>query len=677
MNQSDPIREWSTDGFVDEFVQLDRNSPDRRFCFIIGAGASKQSGIPTGAELVDRWLQELKRKEGPRDQSLEDWATAENLGLDSGYRFDLRAHYYADIFERRFQHDQGTSYGYLEGLLENKLPSFGYMILSKILAGTRHNAVITTNFDQLVTKALFSFTEVAPRTVGHENLAEFARPTSGRPTIAKIHRDLFFNPKNTTYETRELPDSWKESLKSILDIYTPIVIGYGGNDGSLMGFLDQFIKERNFVGNIHWCFLHDEKIDDRIGDILKTAGGLAVRILGFDELMLVLGEKLGIVSYEAEVKRRADHLVENLDKQLSSLRKAIDAKGKLFKPRGLEGREGDQNAVRQAIENIERAEIEVLKRDTENLSSQVSLGRKLLDSEDFEEARIVFERILQINRAANQPFSEATTLANLGRAFLGLQKYREAEKRLTEALELNRELQNAEGSRIANSLLGGLYKEWFQVTNNNTFCSRAIDHFEAAVKLALELKLPAAVVYDATQLAEVLEEKGKTHAALRSYQLAAQNARRDGNKFFLQKIHGLIGSVHRNMGNYSKSREYYTSALRVAVEEGYPVPEAILCDNLGIVEAAEGNYEKAEEYFRRSERLDMSDNANNIGVGKSRSHLAILNRFLGRDAIADTLLRSAEEEFRKSSAGKAMLNKLKSAWEQARHTDKLDPTNFI
>ena len=33
---------------------------------------------------------------------------------------------------------------------------------------------------------------------------------------------------------------WDAALKNILKTYTPIVIGYGGNDGSLMGFLKNF-----------------------------------------------------------------------------------------------------------------------------------------------------------------------------------------------------------------------------------------------------------------------------------------------------------------------------------------------------------------------------------------------------------------------------------------------------
>ena len=33
---------------------------DKKFCFVLGSGASKQSGIPTGGELVKRWIRRIK-----------------------------------------------------------------------------------------------------------------------------------------------------------------------------------------------------------------------------------------------------------------------------------------------------------------------------------------------------------------------------------------------------------------------------------------------------------------------------------------------------------------------------------------------------------------------------------------------------------------------------------------
>lgn len=44
----------STGELVQYIIESNRNG--ERFCFILGSGASKESGIPTGEELEIRWM---------------------------------------------------------------------------------------------------------------------------------------------------------------------------------------------------------------------------------------------------------------------------------------------------------------------------------------------------------------------------------------------------------------------------------------------------------------------------------------------------------------------------------------------------------------------------------------------------------------------------------------------
>ena len=46
-------------GFLHEFKLRDKELPDQRFCFIIDAGASVRSGIPSGAAMVTLSLRRL------------------------------------------------------------------------------------------------------------------------------------------------------------------------------------------------------------------------------------------------------------------------------------------------------------------------------------------------------------------------------------------------------------------------------------------------------------------------------------------------------------------------------------------------------------------------------------------------------------------------------------------
>jgi len=216
---------------------------DKKYCFILGAGASKQSGIPTGAELVKQWMADLN-KMLPVDQ-LKQWKSEKKI-LD-----DNLAEHYSEIYDKRFELDKKEGYAFLEQLMEGKDPSCGYSVLAQILASTNHNIVITTNFDSLTEDALFIYTRKKPLVIGHEALAHYIDLFMDRPVVVKIHRDLYLAPKSTTEETSILEKNFGDNLANIFKYYTPIVIGYGGNDGSLMGFLESLDV---IEGGIFWFY---------------------------------------------------------------------------------------------------------------------------------------------------------------------------------------------------------------------------------------------------------------------------------------------------------------------------------------------------------------------------------------------------------------------------------------
>ena len=186
-----------------------------RFCFILGSGASVSSGIPMGGELERRWMAEMEKELGSEDVH----ATAEKMKTKECLEYDFKeiekawqkakdsgrplpSEYYFDIYKLRFFPNHRNGYHYLEKLMANAQPSFGYHPLALMLTGKgRNNLVITTNFDSLVEDALFMYTSSRPLVINHELLSGYAGdPNISRPIIAKVHRGIFFDPLNMPEE---------------------------------------------------------------------------------------------------------------------------------------------------------------------------------------------------------------------------------------------------------------------------------------------------------------------------------------------------------------------------------------------------------------------------------------------------------------------------------------------
>lgn len=206
-------------------------SANRKFCFIIGAGASVNSGIPTGGQLAKKWFDEINERYSPEEVDL--WEKDKKIDKN-----DLAVHYGA-IYRKRFENDKTSGYEFLVKAMSSSKPTLGHFVLAQILTKVSGHCVLTTNFDSLIESSIYQYTDKTPLVCGHESLSVYARPSSIHPLIIKIHRDLLLSPKSDPEEISELAKEWKEPLDNIFSTHIPIIIGYGGNDGSLMSYLEK------------------------------------------------------------------------------------------------------------------------------------------------------------------------------------------------------------------------------------------------------------------------------------------------------------------------------------------------------------------------------------------------------------------------------------------------------
>ena len=290
------------------FLRYFGEQRNRKFCFILGAGASKSSGIPTGAELASQWLNEIK--EDLDEDQFEAWLREE--GIDKSNP----ASFYPQIFAKRFEVDHQGGYDFFEKIMEKAEPSCGYSFLAEILAQGKHNIVITTNFDSLTEDALFIYTAKKPLVIGHSDLAGFINIQLQRPQVIKVHHDLFFSPQNTEAETKYIDEKLERGLQDIFKSYIPIVIGYGGNDGGFMDVLERVLYQDK---GIYWCFTGKEHPKGKIEELVIDKQGCFIPIKDFDELMVLLGQKIGIGLLDEKIEQIAKKRLERYRKQVQGV----------------------------------------------------------------------------------------------------------------------------------------------------------------------------------------------------------------------------------------------------------------------------------------------------------------------------------------------------------------------
>lgn len=447
------VKKISLKAFTHAFGEAEKYN--RRFCFILGSGASREAGILTGVEMAKVWVNELKDKYEEEEQN----ELMKKLEIES---IEPTSENYFDIYDLRFYPDYQEGYAYFERELERGVPSLGHHALAKILAGKMHNLVITTNFDSLIEDALFIYTNKHPLVVGHESLTEFINLNIDRPIVAKIHRSLYFHPFNRKQETDGLAKGWQDTLKDAFMVYTPVVIGYAGGDQSLMKFLkDESIK----MDGLYWCYWNKEEPSEEIINLVKSKNGCFVPIDGFDQMMFMLSRKLNFENPEDEIRRVTEERVERYNTQYDEFEKRIREEAEKDKNpdetftdvikemdtyndkqfREADKEETAENHLKKGRIYRRKGEYDEAIREYEwavelksdYVEAYIGLGCTYDDMKEYEKAIEEYTKAIELRP------DYVIAFYNRGCAYDGMRKHKKAIEDYTRAIEINPNYQNA------------------------------------------------------------------------------------------------------------------------------------------------------------------------------------------------------------------------------------------
>lgn len=108
------------------------------------------------------------------------------------------------------------------------------------------------------------------------------------------------------------------ALRALFEHYTPLFVGYGGNDDRLRDLLES-LQPGDIKGQMIWCYYEGGKPSERIENVVADHQGILVPVPDFDLLMVLLGEKMGIRLLDEEIGRRADPRTERYRNRIQHL----------------------------------------------------------------------------------------------------------------------------------------------------------------------------------------------------------------------------------------------------------------------------------------------------------------------------------------------------------------------
>ena len=597
---------------------LVRNT-SKRFCFVLGAGASRASGIPSGQNLVDQWDEYIRRRDSQKEYEI--WQRE----MEIRSKQDQYAHY-SDYYQKRFEEDEAEGHTFIRNVTAKAEPSAGYLALANVMTGTANNIVLTTNFDKLVETSIFRDTAQIPWVISTEEELKYLDLYADYPKILKLHGDMFNNMRNTTEETQRLDLSWKEMLKDVLKTYHPVFIGYAGNDPGLMGYLESVAGQ---IKRPYWLYYREDELTERIWKFVANSGGCFVDgRIGFDGVLMHLFDRFHFQkAYMEQAKEREQVFQAKWQEAKDALTKLLADETESRKDQNL----SDDNSMRESVAQIigqEMPEIwlynlwnyrpEEQKRLLDAAlvkfpKSAYVLGSYALyweDQHEMDEAEKYYQRAIEADS------KDAKNLGNYAN-FLNLQRqdYDKAEEYYQRAIEAD--------PKRANTL--GNYAIFLK--NQRQDYDKAEEYYqrtiEADPKHANTLGNYANFLCDQRQdydkaeeyYQRAIEADPKRANTLGNYAIFLKNQRQDYDKAeeYYQRTIEADPKHANTLGNYAnflcdqrqdydKAEEYYQRAIEADPKHANTLGNYanFLCDQ-------RQDYDKAEEYYQRAIEADPKD----------------------------------------------------------------------
>lgn len=252
---------------------------DSNVMFFLGAGCSITSGCMGADSLVQEFKIQLYCRENKikRDDIINFYEVEFQKKLKTIYPDEQNnySYYFEKCYPVATDRDE-----FIKINFRNKTPNLGYLCFAYYIISNEIPYILTTNFDDLIEKSINQIDYNYDLTKESDNLKIHLK---GKTNLLKLHGDYNYDHlHNTEDELKFLHQNMINSLNSI-KVNKIIIIGYSGNDDSIMNALKDYIKNNESI-EIFWCVIKgNNSISPKVSQLYDYNFNI-VTIEGFDQL---------------------------------------------------------------------------------------------------------------------------------------------------------------------------------------------------------------------------------------------------------------------------------------------------------------------------------------------------------------------------------------------------------
>lgn len=269
--------------------------------FFLGSGASLLAGIPSGQNLVWQFKKEIYCSENNVSRELFKDLQSERSRIKLQDYFDSLDGFpkrgskeeYSFYFEKCYDNTLARN-AYIQKRVANVEPTRGHLCLANLFINNEVKNIWTTNFDELIEAGIktlspqYSFNVVS--SIQKDSISQIAN--NNFQNVIKLHGDYRYDSiQNTEQELQNLENQLSNLFYQNLMNRGLVVIGYAGNDDSVMKVLESNIDNKDFLSKgIYWCKLQNTTLSERATAFMEKACqnndlSCVIDIDGFDEFL--------------------------------------------------------------------------------------------------------------------------------------------------------------------------------------------------------------------------------------------------------------------------------------------------------------------------------------------------------------------------------------------------------